>query len=73
MREGVPLCGRVFPSVRGCVPMKEGVSQCGRVCPSEGGCSPMWEGVPQCGRVWVVVINMYSTMVFLEKILCYDY
>ena len=50
MKEGISQCGRVFPSMGGCVPVKEGVPQCGRVCPSVGGCAPVWEDVPQCER-----------------------
>ena len=55
MRERVPQCGRVFPNVEGCTPVREGVPQCGSVSPTEGGCAPVWEGVPQCGKVCLSV------------------
>ena len=51
MWEGVPNCGKVFPSVGVGVPVWEGVPQCGCGCPSVGGCSPVLERVSQCGRV----------------------
>ena len=60
MQEGVPLCGRVCPSVGGCAPVWEGVPQCGRVCPSVLGCVPVCEGVPQCVRVCPSVADCVS-------------
>ena len=69
----------MFPSVRVCVPVREGVPQCESVCPSVVVCAqcvrvcPSLGGCVQCGKVWAVLINMYSTMVFLEKVLRYDY
>ena len=45
MREDVPQCGSVCPSVRGCGPVWEGGPKSRRVCPSVGECFVMCEGV----------------------------